>query len=149
MFLRRFPVFTVFKTPATVCGLDGDVSELGAGQGAGVDTIWVASWWCGVRAVETPAVSWRENRKDQMAAWRALGSARHLLGCLGPDWLLWGLYFPKTPTHPACFSFLFQVPETHLLPGVFSSQVLCGATSPWQHPSLLPRKTGIQTFAIF
>lgn len=28
-------MFTVFKTSATVCGLDGDLSELGAGRGVG------------------------------------------------------------------------------------------------------------------
>ena len=64
---------------------------------------------------------------------------------LVPAWS--GLF--QNALHSACPSFLFQAPNTHLLPGVSSSQVLCGAASPWQHPSLLPWKTGKQTMLFF
>ena len=56
----------------------------------------------------------------------------------------WSGLFQNT-LNSACPSFLFQALNTHLLPGVSSSQVLCGAASPWQHPSLLPWKTGMHT----
>lgn len=60
----------------------------------------------------------------------------------------WPGLFQNT-LHPACPSFLFQAPNTHSLPGVSSSLVLCGAASPWQHPSLSPWKTSMQTMLFF
>lgn len=50
------------------------------------------------------------------------------------------------PVRPACLCFLFQAPNTHCHPRVFSSQVFCAATAPWRHPPLSAWKTGMQTF---
>lgn len=112
------------------------------------DTFWVESWEWGIQCGgEIFTASWREDRKDPYGWLKVQGEHQVHPGLpqarLVPVRSLLSQYWAPS-TQPAFpFSFKLLTP-THSL-GVFS-QVVCGAASPWQHPSLLTWNIGIQTF---